>query len=106
MSHAMGALKFNDGTIRYYEYDGTSDIVLSHHYETPKEVSENWRQGEWYNCNCGKEAPVSIFSSYRGSFYIEGQACKNCNSVRSDIDDFDKIEREETEDWAKILLDW
>lgn len=33
MSHANGAIKFNDGLIRYYEYDGTSDYVISHHYE-------------------------------------------------------------------------
>ena len=106
MSHATGALKFEDGTIRYYEYDGTSDIVLSHHYETTQEVSDNWRNGTWLNCECGKEEPVSIFTSYGGGYYIDGMACKHCNSVRANEHDFDIIEREETEDWAKQLLDW
>ncbi len=44
MSHATGALKFKDGTIRYYEYGGTSDVVLSHHYATTQEVGDNWRK--------------------------------------------------------------
>ena len=106
MSHAGGAIKFNDGTIRYYEYDGTMDIILSHHYTTEEEVSENWRNGEWLICHCGKEEPVSIFTQYGGGFYIDGMACRNCNSVRPNELDFDIIEREETDDWAKKLLNW
>jgi hypothetical protein len=106
MSHATGALKFKDGTIRYYEYDGTADVVLSHHYATTEEVSENWRKGEWLNCNCGKEEPVSIFTQYGGGYYIDGKACKNCNSVTSNESDFDIIERNEQEDWVKTLLGW
>ena len=76
MSHATGALKFKDGTIRYYEYDGTSDVVLSHHYKTIEEVSDNWREGEWLDCNCGKEEPVSIYTTYGGGFYLEGRLVK------------------------------
>ena len=106
MSHSSGALKFKDGTIRYYEYDGTADVVLSHHYATPEEVSDNWRNGEWLDCICGEEEPVNIFTSYGGGYYIEGFACKKCNSVRSKERDFDIIEREEQDDWAKILLGW
>lgn len=106
MSHATGALKFNDGTIRYYEYNGTSDVVISHHYATKEEVSENWRKGKWVDCNCGKEEPVSIFTQYGHGFYIDGKACKHCNSVRSNECDFDIIERNEIEDWAKIILNW
>jgi len=106
MSHATGALKFKDGTIRYYEYNGTSDIVLSHHYATTQEVSDNWRNGTWLDCECGREEPVSIFTSYGDGYYIDGMACKHCNSVRTNEHDFDIIEREEIEDWAKKLLDW
>jgi len=106
MSHATGAIKFKDNTIRYYEYDGTSDVVISHHYKTLDEVSDNWRKGEWLECECGKEEPVSIFTQYGGGYYIEGKACKICNSVRSNESDFEIIEREETEDWANKILKW
>lgn len=103
MSHTTGALKFKDGSIRFYEYNGTSDVVLSHHYATAEEVSENWRKGEWLECTCGGEEPVSIYSDYGGGFYIDGKACKSCCSVQSNESDFDIIERNETEDWAKEL---
>ena len=55
MSHTTGALRFKDGLIRFYEYDGTVDLVLSHHYETVEEVSENWCKGEWLDCHCENE---------------------------------------------------
>lgn len=103
MSHATGAIKFNDGEIRYYEYDGTSDVVLSHHYATSELVHENWRKGEWLRCNCGGEEPVSIYTDYGGGFYIDGKACKKCCSVQSNEADFDIIEPYETEHWAKEL---
>jgi len=105
MSHATGVLRFKDGTIKYYEYDGTSNIVLSHHYDTLQEVSDNWRRGSWINCRCGKEEPVSIYTNYGKGYYIEGVACKYCNSVKSNEDDFDIIEIDETEHWAKGLFD-
>lgn len=106
MSHATGAIKFKDNTIRYYEYNGTSDVVISHHYKTLDEVSENWRKGEWLECECGKEESVSIFTQYGSGYYIEGKACKRCNSVRSNESDFEIIGREETEDWANKILQW
>ena len=106
MSHATGAIRFKDNTIRYYEYNGTSDVVLSHHYATTKEVGDNWRDGEWLDCKCGGEEPVSIYTQYGGGYYIDGVACKKCNSVTSNDADFDMIESDETEHWAKEMLGW
>lgn len=105
MSHAIGAIKFKDGTLRFYEYDGTSDVVLSHHYATTKEVRDNWRNGSWLYCECGSEEDVMLYSSYGYGFYIEGKACKTCKSVHTLEYDFDVIECDETEDWEK-KIDW
>ena len=105
MSHTSGAIKFQDGTIRFYEYNGTADIVLSHHYATIEEVSDNWRSGTWSDCTCGGEEPVNIFSGYGGGFYLNGKACKTCNSIDTEYQ-FDIIERDEQEDWAKTILNW
>jgi len=105
MSNATGAVKFADGTIRYFEYAGTSDVCISHLYETTEDVSENWRNHEWLNCDCGKGEPVSIYTQYGGGFYINGEACKHCNSLTTDTD-FNIIERKETSDWAKDILNW
>lgn len=106
MSHSTGAIKFKDNTIRYYEYDGTSDVVISHHYKTLDEVGNNWRKAKWLKCNCLNEEPVSIFSQDGLGFYIEGKACKECKSVTSNEDDFDRVERDQTEDWANKMLKW
>lgn len=106
MSHSLGAIKFKDGTIRYYEYNGTSDVVISHHYKTREEVDDNWRNHTWLECTCKKEEPVMIYTSYGFGFYIEGKACKECNSVESNDSDFDLIEWYETDDWAKELREF
>lgn len=44
MSHAIGAVKFkNDNKIMYYEYDGTSDVVLPKLHLNIEGVNEEWR---------------------------------------------------------------
>lgn len=103
MSHSLGAIKFQDGIIRYYEYDGTSDIVISHHYATAQEVFDNWRNHKWLDCKCVNNEPVSIYTSYGDGYYIDGSACKKCNSVQSNEMFFHIIEPYETDDWAKQL---
>ena len=104
MSHSIGAVKFKDGEVKFYEYNGTVDVPISHIYDTVDEVNENWRNHEWVNCTCGKEEPVSIFSDYGGGFYFDGLACKNCKSVCTP-GDFNIIEREHTDDWAKNIFE-
>lgn len=106
MSHAIGAIKFGDGLIRFYEYNGTSDYVISFHYRTPDQVSANWRSGNEVQCVCGEEEHVSIYSSYGDGFYMDGYACKYCNSVRTEHPyDFDLIECEDMDDdWQKSVI--
>lgn len=106
MSHSIGAIRFSDGTIRYYEYNGTSDIVLSCHYSTVGEVSEHWRNQPDKYCICGCEEEVSIYSSYAGGFYFKGKACRQCCSVRPNEIDFEIIEPEDTDNWAKELFEY
>ena len=103
MAHSLGAIKFADNQIRYFEYDGTADVVISKHYATAREVADNWRKHIWVRCQCGKTEPVSLFTSYGGGFYIDGVACRHCESVESYELDFDYIERSETIDWANQL---
>lgn len=105
MSHSIGVIKFSDGTIRYYEYDGTCDIILSCHYSTREEMQENWRNQPDKDCTCGCEESVSIYTSYGFGYYIAGKACKHCCSVRPNKFDFDIINPEDTEDWAKHFFE-
>lgn len=82
MSHSTGAVRFEDGEVMYYEYDGTADIVCSA-LGTREEVSENWRKPQNdRTCSCGKKSePVEIMSTYGGGFYWNGMACRKCKSI-------------------------
>lgn len=104
MSSCIGAIKFRDGEIRYYEYDGTVDCVTSHSYRTPQEVWDSLHNHLICECTCGHEEACSIYSPYGSGFYIEGKACKLCCSIRpGEVNEgyFDIIAPQDTDDWAK-----
>lgn len=84
MSHAIGAVKFPDGTFKFYEYNGTADFCISHLYNTQEEAHENWRDHEENNCTCGQSEQVEIFTSYGSGEYFEGIGCRNCKSLSAD----------------------
>jgi hypothetical protein len=111
MSHALGAIQFPDGHIRYCETG--DDYVISHHYETIEEVNANWRQHYPLSCDCGNEEEVDIYSDYGSGFYMEGKACLTCGSVEVIRDEgyvhFSKAaDMNEVNHWAKNLIprDW
>jgi len=91
MSHATGLVKFNDGLIMWYEYDGTSDICLSRLYHTKEELSANWRtvDGQRF-CSCGKDEPVGIYADYGVGSYWSGRACRFCHAITDGIMPFDE----------------
>lgn len=93
MSHSRGAVKFNsDGKIMFYEYNGTSDVCIYHLYETIKEVSDNWFNHEWLNCDCGQDEPVEIYSNYGGGFYWKGKACRFCKAFTENASPYEADE--------------
>ncbi len=83
MSHSDGALKFEDGSIMYFEYNGTSNVCISATYKDRDDVSANWRDHKWKECTCGGEELVRVFASYGRGFSFDGLACKNCASLRA-----------------------
>jgi len=81
MSHASGAVRFPDGKVMFYEYNGTSDVAISHLYDNMQGVADNWRKGERLHCECEKGMePVEIYSSY-GGFTYPGEACRTCRAL-------------------------
>ena len=86
MSHSYGAVQFDsDDKVMFYEYDGTSDVTISHLYDTRKEMEDNWRKGEWLDCKCGRDEPVEIYSNYGGGFYWDGRACRHCLAITENL---------------------
>ena len=81
MSHAMGAVRFPDGLILYYEYDGTSDFVISCLHDSKAEVSAEWRKHSPRVCTCPKMETVEIYADYGNGFSWVGLACRICRAV-------------------------
>ena len=73
MSDSWGAVKLNDGLIKYYLYHGSSDTCYTSLYDKVSEVA-----GDYTECNCGKSESVEIYSDYGGGFYWKGRACRDC----------------------------
>lgn len=92
MSHSLGALKFaSDNKVMFYEYNGTSDVCISHLYDTIKEVSNNWGNHDWLSCACDKSEPVEIYSNYGGGFYWKGKACRACFAITENCNPYDHV---------------
>lgn len=81
MSHSGGAVLFANSKTLYYEYDGTSDVPCSRLYDTQDEMQEHWRKDNDRDCNCGKDEPVRLMSTYGGGFAWDGKACQFCYAI-------------------------
>lgn len=81
MSHSSGTVRFKDDVAYWFEYDGTSDVCIPQLYKTYKEHVDNWRNGAWIKCTCGKDEDATIHADYGGGFSWEGKACRHCMCI-------------------------
>lgn len=92
MSHATGAVRFLNGDIFFYEYNGTVDICQPILFKTYEELHENWRTKEWRQCSCKDDEiiknheRVRIASTYGYGFSWDGFACKKCMCLLSPLE--------------------
>lgn len=104
MSHSNGLIKFQDGEVWHYEYNGTCSVVVSRIYPTNKEMLSNWRNHEWKECSCGCSEKVEVWSGYGGGFMMTGVACRKCNSL--DVEDvYEMMGDSITEKWVTEYLE-
>lgn len=105
MSHSTAACRFSDGLILYCEYNGTSDVMLPHLYDTQDERDENWRCRDWKYCTCGNplgHEEVILAASYGGGFSWHGKACRECKVITDNYMPFDECDSEREDG----LPDW
>ncbi len=78
MSHSYGAVRFDDGTIYHFEYNGTVDVCLPRLWKTIEEVTNHWREHIWpeHPSDCNKIEDVIMATTYGGGFGWKVQACK------------------------------
>jgi hypothetical protein len=81
VSHATGAVRFPDGKVMFYLYNGSSEVAISHLYDTMQGVVDSWGKSAWLVCSCPKMEPVEIYSSYGGGFTYPGEACRTCRAL-------------------------
>jgi len=83
MSHANGVVKFEDGTIRYFEYDGNSDVCCPKLWTSYAGVRKHWREVNRHReCTCGRPPePVEAFTDYGMGFEWRTTACRHCRVI-------------------------
>lgn len=108
MSHSNGEVKFNDGSIKHFEYNGTSDICIPKLYDTYDEMTDNWRKWKQGECTCNHhEESVEIYTDYGDGFHWSGTACGKCMMIIKGIYPFEEdiIYTDGTPIWAKKSYD-
>lgn len=72
MSSSLGKVRFKDGTVKYFRYNGTSDYCVPNLYDTKEECTSNWRKE--YKVDWDKAyypEPVEIATCYgKGYGYL------------------------------------
>lgn len=76
MSSAGGKVRFNDGMVMYFRYDGTCDICQSQLFETEEERNTKWRKEDDFVAGNYKWESVIIANNYAYGYYWEGKATK------------------------------
>ena len=108
MSHAHGKVKFEDGTVLCYEYNGTVDLTCTALRRTHEEVSKHWRADNMAECTCGA-APekVRIMTDYGDGSSWDGTACRKCMAITGGInpDDAEDTYEDGIPDWANDQAD-
>jgi hypothetical protein len=83
MSHANGVVKFEDGTIRFFEYNGTSDVCHPKLWTRYAGVKKHWREkNPEKHCTCGRPPEnVEAFTDYGRGIAWQTTACRHCRVI-------------------------
>jgi len=98
MSRAGGYVRFPEGTIKAFIYDGTTDTVWPALFDTSREAwdaysstkgdhFERWSQ-IFEPTPIGNEEDVEVYSDYGGGFWWHATATRNAITSRFFWDDF------------------
>lgn len=95
MSHSVGAVRFKNGDVKYFEYNESVDVCIPKLFNTFEEfISSNWK---WINTqsNCEHNIEdVDIYTTYGGGFYWKGTACKKCMMIIGGINPYNLRDRD------------
>lgn len=89
MSSSHGLVRFDDGVVMYFTYNGTADVCHSHLYRTETQLLQHWKFQASCDCKCAKQENVDIWSTYGGGFGWSGKACRECCLITHGLDPYD-----------------
>ncbi len=105
MSRASGAVRFGDGTILFFLYNGTCDQVWPELFDTSRQSWDSYGENIGKVCTCGGAEPVRLTQTYGGGSHWAGTACKTCRVVvtgKSPFDD-DPEEADGYPEWSPFV---
>jgi hypothetical protein len=97
MSRATGAVRFQDGTVKWCLYNGTADILIPRLFEDPHTPWDAYyAKGDdkvdlWPE-PVGEPEPVTIYSDYGGGWTWPGMATRNVVTEGTDPYEYDDNE--------------
>jgi hypothetical protein len=106
MSHANGLVRFTDGTIRFFEYDGTSDACRPKLWAKYSSIRRHWREkGYWKACTCNQSSEtVDAFTDYGNGLSWMTTACRRCEVIVDCSNPYDLGPvRHEVPEWVREL---
>lgn len=113
MSRACGYVRFPDGAVKAFIYNGTTDTVWPALFDTSDEAWEAYRQTklpgevdwEWvfFPEPVGVEEPVEIYSDYGHGFWWHAAATRNRIMTCLDWDEFIGDRHKGAPDWVKEM---
>jgi hypothetical protein len=83
VSHATGQVIVDGKIARWFEYNGTADVVLPKLFKSNAELSENWRI-EQTVIPCPGACTLQdclLYTDYGGGYHWPGVVCLNCDRV-------------------------
>lgn len=104
MSHAYGVVKFSDGDVLHFEYNGTVDVCLPNLYSTQEELSKDWRNQTWkhHSPNCNLQEDALMATNYGGGLGWNIKACKFCKLIT----DYHSCEDHQERNYISTMPDW
>jgi hypothetical protein len=112
MGMMPGALRFQDGTIKWYEYNSVGDNCMTGLFDSIKDVRQCMGDQCYKTCSCDRpKEPVEIVSFYGYGHHWKGEACRACMAITFGTDPFEApdadLERMEVKEklpaWAEGL---
>lgn len=99
MSRATAAVRFEDGTVKWCIYNGTSDIMMPRLFDTPDEPWDAYYAKdrglppvELWPEPVGEPEPVTIYCGYGNGWTWPGMATRNVITEGTDPYEYDDNE--------------